>query len=221
MNTWLLAAARSTFATIILLASFAAFAFPAAVVAGTRPQIDLLLEVTTTPLPFVPGGHGIVAITLHNAGPDTAGGTLSGQESINVYEDEFIITTQPPPFEVRDPVIGCRVERFVSEPLPNGDIGLVFAFYFGPIPAGESRTCTYAIEFDPSTRESFATGWIVTTPNDDDADLSNNRVDYVFQAPAVSIPTASRHGLIALGFCLLLIGWIWRRGTPRFSLSKP
>jgi hypothetical protein len=149
----------------ILFASNALFALPASATAGTRLQVDLSLQVSTTPVPFVPGGYGTVALTLHNVGPDTAGGTLSGQESINVYEDQFIITVQPPPFEVRDPVAGCRMERFVSEPLPNGDIGLVLAFYFGPIPAGESHTCTYAIEFHPSTRESFITGWLVDCIN--------------------------------------------------------
>jgi hypothetical protein len=194
---------------VLLLASGAILAFPAAAAAGSRPQVDLSLEVTTAPVPFVPGSHGTVTLTVRNAGPDTAGATLPNQDSIVVLEDSFIITTQPPPFQIPVQGIGCTVDTFVTEPLPNGDIALGYEFYFGPIAPGEFHTCVYGIEFLPSTRDSFPTGWFVITPNDDDTDPSNNRVDYVFQAPPLSIPVASRQGLIALVLCLLLSGWIW------------
>jgi hypothetical protein len=188
--------------------------------AGTRPQVDLSLEVTTNPVPFVPGGHSTVTMTVHNAGPDTAGATLPDQDTITVYEDAFIITTQTLPFEIFVQGVGCTIDSAVTEPLPDGNIALVFLFYFGPIASGESRTCTYGIEFPSYTRSSFATGWFVASSNDDDTDPSNDRVDYVFQAPAASIPAMSWQGLIALGFCLLLIGCIRRGRMSWFSRSK-
>jgi hypothetical protein len=204
----------------ILLTSSAFFTFSAAAAVGTRPQVDLSLEVTTNPVPFVPGGRGTVTLTVHNAGPDTAGATIPNFDTIVVFQNEFIITTQPPPFWLLTQGVGCIIDTYLSDPLPNGDIALVYIFYVDPIAAGESRVCTYDIEFYPSTRDSFATHWFVTSSNDDDTDPGNNRVDYVFQAPAASIPTASRHGLIALGFCLLLTGWIWRGRMSWFSRSK-
>jgi hypothetical protein len=53
---------------------------------------------------------------------------------------------------------------------------------------------------------------LVTTPNDDDIDPTNNRVDYAFQAPAVAIPIASWRGLIALGIGLLVVAGSRRVG---------
>jgi hypothetical protein len=194
--------------------------FLATGIAGTRPQVDLSLQVTTTPVPFVPGGHGTVTLTVHNGGPDAAGATLPNQETINVYEDAFIITHEPPPFAIPVQGDGCTVDTFISEPLPNGDIALVYFFYFGPIAAGESRTCTYGIDFYPSTRHSFATGWFVASSNDDDTDSSNDRVDYIFQAPVVSIPTATRHGLVTLAISLLLLGWIGLRRRFRTRATQ-
>ena len=205
-------------ALVVKMVGYVLLALPAAVLAGTRPQVDLSINVSTMPVPFIPGGRSTVTLTVYNAGPDTAGGTLPNQETIAVSEDQFIITTQPPPFEIRDPVTGCRADEFVSEPLPDGNIALVFLFYFGPIPPGASRTCTYDIEFYPSTRSSFATGWRVTVSNDDDINPSNNHVDYVFQAPSLAIPTMSWQGLTGLGTGLLTIGWLARRRMLMASL---
>jgi len=193
----------------ILLASNA-LALPAAATAGTRPQVDLSLEVTTTPVPFMPGGHGTVTMTIHNAGPDTAGATIPNFDTIVVFEKGFIITTQPPPFTIPVQGVGCIIDTAVTEPLPNGDIGLVYIFYFDPIAAGESRVCTYGINFFPFTRDSFATYWHVTSSNDDDTDPSNDRVDYVFQAPPDSIPALSWQWLIALGAGLLALAGFMR-----------
>ena len=203
--------------TIVFVAS-ALVTFPAAAPAGVRPQVDLSLQVTAAPVPFVPGGHGTVTLTVHNAGPDTAGATLPNDDSIVAYENWFDITTQPPPFFILVQGVGCIVDTFVSEPLPDGRIGLVYIFYFGPIAPGESRVCTYGIDFQRSTRASFTTGWFVTSPNDDDTDPSNDRVDdYVFQAPAapvasMSVPATSWQGLIALGIGLFAVaGRVCRR----------
>jgi len=57
-----------TFATLcdrlmaitVVFAASAPVTFPATASAGVRPQVDLSLQVTTAPVPFVPGGHGTV-----------------------------------------------------------------------------------------------------------------------------------------------------------------
>lgn len=179
--------------------------------AGSRPQVDLSIEVNVSPPDFVPGGRNTVTMMIRNAGPDTAGATVPNQDTINVYQGDFIVTTRPPPFEIAEPVAGCWIERFVSEPTEDWNILLTFIFRFGPIPAGESRTCTYDIQFYPDTRRSFPTGWLLTSPNDDDTDRSNNRFDYEFRARPVSIPTLSPISSALLGFGLLWLATRVRR----------
>lgn len=186
-------------------------AMPEIALAGSRPQVDLSVDVTTQPVPFVPGGHATVTLTVHNAGPDTAGTPVTGQDAIEVYEDAFIITEHRPPFEIPVQGIGCTIDTFVTEPLPDGNIALVYTFDFGPIEPGESRVCTYGIDFHPSTRASFATGWRVAAINDEDTDPSNDRFDYVFQAPPASIPAMTWRGVLSLVAGLLFIGCVERR----------
>lgn len=173
------------------------------------------LSVTVTPPIFVPGGRNTVALTVHNAGPDTAGTIPGVSPSIFVYQDIFIITTQPPPYEIVSPADGCWIERFVGEPLPDRNIALSFGHYFESIPAGQSRTCTYDIEFYSSTRASFPTGWLVRTPNDDDKNPSNDRLDYTFAtaplAPAAPVPTGSTLTWLVLGLGLLTATTIHKR----------
>ena len=94
--------------------------------AGTPAQVDLSLGVVVSPKTFVPGGRNTIALTVHNGGPDVAGGNTSS--SIDVYGEGYIITTQPPPFEVVAPIEGCWIERAVSEPLPDGNIALLFIY---------------------------------------------------------------------------------------------
>jgi hypothetical protein len=175
-------------------------------IAGARPQVDLSVSVTTTPEPFVPGGIGSVTMTVHNAGPDTAGATVPN-ESISVIEDDFVVTTQPPPFEVRPPVTGCWAERVESDWLPDGSIRVNFVFHFASIPAGESRVCTYNVEFYSSTQSSFSTGWLVHTANDDDINPDNDRFDYTFVAAPtqafIPVPTSSAISLLILSAGLL------------------
>jgi len=209
---------RCLMTIISAIAGNVLFTLPVAVTAGMRPQVDVSLQVTTAPVPFVPGGHAVVTMTVHNAGPDAAGATVPNQDTIVVFEDGFIITTQPPPFTIPAQGEGCVIDTYVSDPLPNGDIGLVYIFYFDSIAAGESRVCTYGIDFDPSIRNDFATGWLVTSSNDDDSDLSNNRADYVFQGSPHSIPILSWQGLAVLGTGLLAIGWRARR---RMLMAPP
>jgi len=199
-----------------LSALFMAHAFTAS--AGTlHPQVDLYVSVSTDPVPFVPGGRGTVALTLHNAGPDAAGTTFPGTYAIDVIQSGFIITSHPPPYEIRGPVEGCFIAETITEPLPNGDIGLVWEFYFDVVSPGASRTCTFGIEFYPSTRDSFTTSWIAVSPNDEDTNPGNNRVHYTFAAPPVSIPTASSRGLIGLGISLLVMSWIACRNRVRIE----
>lgn len=156
---------------------------------------------------------------MHNAGPDVAGATTS-TPSIIVYEDDFIVTTQPPPFEVVAPIEGCWIERAVSEPLPDGNIALLFIYYFDSIPAGQSRTCTYDIAFYPSTNASLQVGWRVSAGNDEDTNLSNNRLDYTLVAapalsPSVPVPALSPLVRLTLGLGLLLTAALMRGRVSR------
>jgi hypothetical protein len=180
-------------------------------IAGTRPQVDLSVSVTTTPEPFVPGGIGTVTMTVRNEGPETAGGTLPNQNSINVREKPYDIVMRPPPFLFFEPAIGCSAYADISEYIPGvpgGGITLLYSYYFGAIAPGETRTCTYRIQFLSSTRADFPTYWRTTSPNDDDINPENNRFDYTFIAgpsPAsVPVPALSAIGLLILVAGLLL-----------------
>jgi hypothetical protein len=184
--------------------------------AGNRPQVDLSVSVSTTPERFVADGIATVTMVVHNAGPDTAGGVLPNEPYIIVYEKPYDIVTRPPPFILPEPSTGCTAYVEESEyipGLPGGGITLMFSYWFDVIPSGQSRTCTYRVQFLPSTLESFETRWIVRTSNDDDVNESNNRFDYTFVAAslhaAVSVPALSLYSLVLLGFSLLLtVGWM-------------
>jgi hypothetical protein len=158
----------------------------------------------------MPGSEHVVTLAVHNNGPDVAGATVPEITSIFVLEDQFY-DAGGPPFEIRAPVVGCRADEFLAEP----NISVTFAFFFGPIRPGESRTCAYGIEFYPWIEASFPTGWQVFTPNDDDSDPSNDRVDFLFEpageAPA-AVSTLSRPGALLLVTSLLFIAKLqWRR----------
>lgn len=186
---------------------FGLFTIPAG--AGTRPKVDLSVSVTTTPVPFVPGGIGTVTMTVHNAGPETAGATLPNQKLVIVLEKPYDIVTQPPPFLLFEPAVGCSAYAQESEPipgLPGGGITLLFSYYFDAIAPGESRTCTYRVEFLPTTQADFATYWDTTSPNDDDIDQNNDRFNYTFIAPAAPSVSASVPALSLVGLCMLCVG---------------
>ena len=180
-------------------------------IAGARPQVDLSVSATTTPEPFVPGGIVTVTMTVRNDGPETAGATLPNENSIIVREKPYDIVTQPPPFLFFEPANGCSAYAEESEyipGLPDGGITLLYSYYFGAIAPGETRTCTYRIQFLSSTRADFATYWRTTSPNDDDINPDNNRFDYTFIAgpspTSVPVPALSAIGLSILVAGLLL-----------------
>ena len=211
-------AAVTRLMTISLFGS-ALVVFPLAAGAGVHPQVDLSVQVTTAPVPFVRGERGTVSLTLHNAGPDSAGTTYPGTYAIDVIQSGFIITTHPPPYEIRGPVDGCFIAETITEPLPNGDIALVWEFYFDVGAPNASRTYTFGIKFYSSTQDSFPTSWIAVSPNDDDTNPDNDRVQYTFLAPPVSIPEASSRGLAALVVGLIVIGLSARRN--RYDIAYP
>jgi len=108
--------------------------------------------------------------------------------------------------------VGCRADEIVPDPV----VSVWFVFDFEEIPAGQSRSCTFDIEFYPSTQEDFPTGWQVFTPNDDDSDPSNDRVDYVFQVAspaAANVRTLSWLGASLLGVLLLMIAALNERSA--------
>jgi hypothetical protein len=187
--------------------------FSPCVHAQTRAQVDLAVSVSMTPSTFVPNGHGTFTITVHNAGPDTAGTVFPDEKPIRALGSAFYVTTGPPPFDLVGITEGdCWLDRFVSEPLPDGRIFVAYDYYFGPIPAGESHSCTSDIYFDVSTTSNVPASWNVTPFNDDDINPANNRVDYVFRVRPVTISALSPIALLMLAFGLLLgVGFMRRR----------
>jgi len=180
-------------------------------VAGARPQVDLSVSVTTSPEPFVPGGIVTVTMTVHNAGPETAGAMLPNQQSIVILEKPYDLVDRPAPFVLFEPATGCTAYAHVTEPIPGvpgGGIAFLFTYYFDAIGPGESRTCVYRLRILPSTQADFATYWETINPNEDDINPSNNRFDYTFIAaepPApVAVPALSPTGWFLLGIGLLL-----------------
>lgn len=194
--------------------SFALFAFAyllsAQALAGDRPQVDLSVSVSMTPASFSPGSTATVTMVVHNAGPDTAGAVLQGEPYIVVYEKGYNIVAQPPPFILPEESQGCTAYVEESEyipGLPGGGITLLFTYWFGAIPPGESRTCTYSVQFLTTTVETFETHWTVRSSNDDDINPDNDRFDYTFVAAphsANSVPALSSIALLILSAALVL-----------------
>lgn len=195
------------------------FSIAAASVMGQPAQTDLSLSVAVTPSTFVAGERNRVALTVHNAGPDQAGGGT--ESSISVASEFYIINTRPPPYEVvEETAQGCWVERFVTEPLPDNSIALLFAYYFDSIPAGQSRTCTYEIEYYPSTRPPLPLEWTVSTwYTDIDPNPSNNTLRYTLEAPpAVPVPSGSGWSTGGLIGVMMVLG-LWRLRARRYRFA--
>lgn len=199
----------------MLLAILGVGLWPLASVAGELTHVDLSVSVSMSPPTFVPGGHGTLTVTVHNAGPDTAGDS-PGLGNVFVYGGDFIVTNQPPPFELVAPWSDkCWIERAVTEPLPDGNNALLFIYYFGAVPAGESRSCTTGIEFYPSTRNAFVSTWEAYTPSEMDINQANDEIEYVFRLRPTAIPATSPVALILLGLGLVAAGFARREAVIR------
>lgn len=148
---------------------------------------------------------------MYNNGPDAAGTIPGTYETIYVIDDGVRVNSKPLPFDVVDPIDGCRVERISSERLTDGTFVYQTIFHFGSIAAGHSRTCTYDMKFLPSIRASLSDGWVVHTVNDADANTANDRVEYTFLLRHVPIPAASRFALLLLALGLLAAAHRFRR----------
>ena len=92
-------------------------------IAGTRPQVDLSVNVATAPVPFVPGGIGTVTMTVHNAGPEAAGTVLPDMKEIVVLEKPYDVVERAPPFVLFEPAVGCSAYSEFSEPIPGAPGG--------------------------------------------------------------------------------------------------
>jgi len=191
---------------------------PLQTLAGSRPQVDLSIEVSVTPEQFVAGGISIVTLRVHNEGPDVAGGVYPNEQTIIVLEKPYDIVGGPPPFIIPEAGDGCTVYVEESEyipGLPEGGITLMWSYWFDAIAPGESRTCTYRAHMLETTTESFDSYWRVYAPTDDDTDPDNNRVDYTFvaapRAAVVPVPGLSSMALIVLGMMLVLAASMHRK----------
>ena len=177
--------------------------------AGERAQVDLSVSVEMTPARFVPGGHNLFSVTVHNAGPDDAGSSNPDEKPVRVFGSTIVFLPEVgPPLEIVGVLSGdCWIDRY-SEPLPNGNWVIEFDYFFDPIAAGASRTCTSDIYFSAQAAAQIVTNWRVTSSNDTDPNPSNNRFDYTFVATqpvqAAPVPALSPTASLILGFGLLL-----------------
>ena len=186
---------------IIWVVGFA-LALPAVTTAGTPTvQADLEVSVSVTPSSFSPGSQGIVSLTLTNHGPDTAGtGSFANLVLQRGFRLEVI--TDRPPYEIREPVSGCVIAPEIVGPFSDLSFGFVWTYYFDAIPAGTSRTCTFAIEFSPRPFDSFDTFWR-TAATTEDPNPANNQADYRFIAGIPLIPPQPVPGLRLIAQLLL------------------
>lgn len=173
--------------------------------AFARAQIDLSVGIEMTPAVFAPGGHNQISVTVSNAGPDDAGTIFPEELPIHVYSNTFIFPmTESPPVEIVGVTSsGCWLNSY-SEPRGDGNWLLQFTYYFGPIPAGTSRTCTSDIYFSRRAPARIATFWFLSSPNDTDVNPDNDRIDYVFvRAQPAQVPALSPFAGLLLGLALL------------------
>lgn len=178
---------------------------------GGTPVADVWVSVEVTPSAFQPLSTGVIELTMHNNGPDTAGTGVSGGFGIEISQRAFLLTNPslPPPYLVLPGATGCGVIHEVFGPNVNMLWGFIWSFYFPPIPAGEIRTCRIPIQFTAEPFQSFDTNWrILSTP--EDPDLTNNTVNYRFVAgiplePAMPVSAIDRWAmwLAALGVLAL------------------
>jgi hypothetical protein len=194
-----------SFAQTLCLAG-TALVLPVVATAGTSVEADLAVGVSVVPSVFGPGSRGTVALTLHNLGPG------SGDPDMGVFANwvfqrgfRLEVPSDRPPYEIRGPVSGCSIVEEIVGPFVDLSFGLVWTYYFQVLQPGESRTCTFQIEFYPRAFDSFDTHWrTATSPTDPNPE--NNRVDYrfVFGAPytePIPVPATNWQGL-----SLLLVG---------------
>lgn len=190
------------------------------------PQIDVSIAVSVTPSAFQPGDRGTVTLTLHNAGPTAAGvaqpGPFGDQFANYVIGPGFRLPTTWDwgPFDILwSTVSGCVATYDVIGPGPPPDFffALVFQFYFEVIPPGESRVCTFDIQFLPEPFETFETRWSYTiSAAQEDTNPADNEVFYTIVAgapyvPPAPVPTLSRWASIGLGMGLLALATAHRR----------
>jgi len=181
------------------------------------------MSVSVTPSSFQPGDRGTVTLTLANAGPDAAGVAQAGDPLANfVIGPGFRLPTTWDwgPFDILwSTVSGCVATYDVIGPGPPPDFffALVFQFYFEVIPPGESRVCTFDIQFLPEPFETFETQWTyVVRGTQVDTNPANNEVFYTIVAgapyvPPAPVPTLSRWASIGLGMGLLALATAYRR----------
>lgn len=220
---------RRSFARWIWTVPAAVFALTSQVQAQDEPwpQIDVSITVSVTPSAFQPGDRGTVTLTLHNAGPTAAGvaqpGPFGDQFANYVIGPGFRLPTTWDwgPFDILwSTVNGCVATYDVIGPGPPPDFffALVFQFYFEVIPPGESRVCTFDIQFLPEPFETFETRWSYTiSAAQEDTNPANNEVFYTIVAgapyvPPVLVPSLSRWTLMGLAIGLSVLAFAhWRR----------
>ena len=184
------------------------------VLAGTPVvRADLAVSVVVSPLTVSPGGTATVWLTLHNAGPDTAGASQPDNPLPNLVLQRGFRLAQSSdrgPYEIQGPIAGCVIAEDIVGPFADLSFGLVWSFYFPPILAGESRTCSFEIEFARQPLESFDTFWRTATSSED-LNPSNNQIAYRFVVGnptnlATPIPTLSLLAKLLLVVGLLVVG---------------
>ncbi|TDR38434.1 putative repeat protein (TIGR01451 family) [Tahibacter aquaticus] len=174
---------------------------------------DLSIVAQVSPETFRPGQLGTVTLTVTNSGPDDAGSASPLPLPNLVIQRGFRIPTSSSrdiPYEIGRPIIGCRQTEDIVGPSPPPlySFAIVWSFYFPAIPAGESRTCTFPIQFYDRPFDSFDTYWIAAS-SAQDPNSSSNRFDYRFIAgptpPPTPVPGLSLFALLLLGIAVAAV----------------
>lgn len=205
-----------------LLVVFAASLCNSWAVAARAVVNDVSIQVQVAPETFWPGSSQVITMTLHNDGPDVAGGGSNLAFPVDVLQRGITLPNQSTsdiPYNVFAAPSGCRVGWQVVGPLPDLSFILIWSYHFQPIPAGGSRTCTIPITFyDHATTNIPTHWWAYRVPSD--PDWSNNLATYEFvrgspppprPVPLLSITGAAvlTMGLaLAAGFRLSRLRWL-------------
>jgi hypothetical protein len=135
---------------------------------------------------------------------DTAGTVFPPGMPI-IVSSQFTAAGPRLPFAFQGVATGeCVLQTYLSDSF--SPLFLYFDFFFGPIPAGESRSCTSDIYFDGSARTDMSLDWEVSVLGDNDTRRDNDTIEYVFRVRPVAIPVLSRMMLVVLALALLAIG---------------
>jgi hypothetical protein len=180
---------------------------------------DLSVSASISPSYFSQDRRNTITLTVRNLGPDTI--DTGTDYSVSVYGESYFINQSPAAYSVIPPIHGCAIERFITEPLPDNGIALFYAYYFDSLAPGESRSCTYDIEYASTAQAPVRLSWDVYawySWSNDDPNPANNVFTYTLTEaaqPATPVPALSSKALLIMALGLVVLACLTRRHAGR------